>query len=126
MKGEVRKVTTLAEMAVEVLTTADGRAKTALGRAHAARWFAARAAGTSLPVGQAQPPDFPARPDKPERPGIVKALTERIAEGLDPYRTTGIDATVARNLSRAMEALGIRPSRRSQEVRGYRLDRLLE
>ena len=31
----------LAEMAVEVLTTADGRAKTALGRAHAATWFAA-------------------------------------------------------------------------------------
>ncbi|MFN3280082.1 MAG: DUF455 domain-containing protein, partial [Tabrizicola sp.] len=27
----------LAEMAVDVLTTADGRAKTALGRAHAAR-----------------------------------------------------------------------------------------
>jgi uncharacterized ferritin-like protein (DUF455 family) len=59
-------LTTLAEMAVEVLSTADGRAKTALGRAHAATWFAARAAGTSLPVGQARPPDFPARPGKPE------------------------------------------------------------
>ena len=57
---------TLAEMAVEVLTTADGRQKTALGRAHAATWFAARAAGTPLPVGQAKPPDFPARPDRPE------------------------------------------------------------
>ena len=57
---------TLAEMAVEVLTTADGRQKAALGRAHAATWFAARAAGTPLPVGHAAPPDFPARPDRPE------------------------------------------------------------
>ena len=36
---------TLAEMAVEVLSTADGRAKTALSHAHAARWRQARAAG---------------------------------------------------------------------------------
>jgi len=57
---------TLARMAVEVLTTADGRAKTALGRAHAARWFAAREAGTPVPLGEAQPPLRPARPDKPE------------------------------------------------------------
>jgi uncharacterized ferritin-like protein (DUF455 family) len=57
---------TLAEMAVAVLTTADGRAKTALSRAHAAAWFAARAAGTPLPIGQASPPDAPARPAAPE------------------------------------------------------------
>ncbi|MBL4917842.1 ferritin-like domain-containing protein [Szabonella alba] len=56
----------LSEMAVEVLTTADGRAKTALGRAHAARWFAAREAGTPLPIGKAAPPLRPARPDRPE------------------------------------------------------------
>lgn len=56
----------LAEMAVEVLTTADGRAKTALGRAHAARWFAAREDGTPLPIGRAEPPLRPARPAKPE------------------------------------------------------------
>ena len=56
----------LAERAVQVLTTADGRAKTALGRAHAADWFAARAAGTALPVGQADPPMRPARPQKPD------------------------------------------------------------
>ncbi|MWD30146.1 DUF455 domain-containing protein, partial [Aquicoccus sp. SCR17] len=43
-------------MAVEVLTTADGRAKTALSRAHAERWFAAREAGAPLPVGRADPP----------------------------------------------------------------------
>lgn len=42
---------TLAGMAVEVLTTADGREKTALGRQHAAAWFAARAAGQPLPIG---------------------------------------------------------------------------
>ena len=56
----------LAEMAVEVLTTADGRSKTALGRRHAATWFAARAAGTPLPIGKATPPMRPARPDRPE------------------------------------------------------------
>jgi uncharacterized ferritin-like protein (DUF455 family) len=57
---------TLAQMAVEVLTTADGRAKTALGRRHAAAWHAARAAGTPLPLGRAQPPARPARPAAPE------------------------------------------------------------
>ena len=56
----------LSEMAVEVLTTAEGRAKTALSRAHAARWFAARTAGAPLPIGRALPPDAPARPARPE------------------------------------------------------------
>jgi uncharacterized ferritin-like protein (DUF455 family) len=53
-------------MAVEVLTTADGRAKTALSHAHAARWFAQRAAGAPLAIGSATPPDRPGRPDRPE------------------------------------------------------------
>ena len=57
---------TLSQMAVEVLTTADGRAKTALGRKHAATWFAARAAGQPLAIGHAQPPLQPARPEKPD------------------------------------------------------------
>ena len=58
--------TCLAGMAAEVLATADGREKTALSRRHAAAWFAARAAGTPIPVGTASPPDRPARPARPE------------------------------------------------------------
>jgi uncharacterized ferritin-like protein (DUF455 family) len=57
---------TLAEMAVQVLATGDGRAKTALSHGHAAAWFAARAAGSPLPVGTASPPLRPARPARPE------------------------------------------------------------
>ena len=57
---------TLAQMAVDVLNTADGRQKTALGRRHAATWFAARAAGAPLAVGCATPPEAPARPAKPD------------------------------------------------------------
>lgn len=60
------RVESLAERAVEVLLCADGRTKAALSQAHAAAWFAARAAGTPLPIGQASPPDFPARPARPE------------------------------------------------------------
>ena len=58
--------TTLAELAVEVLTTADGRRKCAVSRRNAALWFEARAAGKPLPVGHATPPDRPARPARPE------------------------------------------------------------
>lgn len=57
---------TLAEMAVDVLRCADPREKTARSRRHAARWFAARETGGALPVGRAAPPDFPARPARPE------------------------------------------------------------
>ncbi|WP_093967267.1 ferritin-like domain-containing protein [Actibacterium lipolyticum] len=53
-------------MAVEVLTTADGREKTALSHKHAATWFAARKAGTPIEIGTASPPLQPARPEKPE------------------------------------------------------------
>ena len=56
----------LTQMAVDVLTTADGRAKTALSRQHAATWFAARAAGQVIPLGDAKPPLRPSRPEKPE------------------------------------------------------------
>ncbi|WP_407492881.1 ferritin-like domain-containing protein [Pseudooceanicola sp. MF1-13] len=74
---------TLAEMAVEVLTTADGRAKTALAHRHAAAWRAYRSGdGPDIAIGTALPPLKPARPDKPElldprdvprrRPGSLK------------------------------------------------------
>lgn len=57
---------TLSQMAVEVLCTADGREKTALSRAHAKTWFAARAAGQDIPLGNTAPPLQPARPARPE------------------------------------------------------------
>ena len=57
---------TLADCAVAVLTTADGRAKTALSRAVARAYFDRLDAGTPMPLGRAVPPDRPARPDRPE------------------------------------------------------------
>jgi uncharacterized ferritin-like protein (DUF455 family) len=56
----------LAEMAVQVLTTADGRAKAAISHANAAKWRASRAEGLPLPIGQATAPLRPARPEKPD------------------------------------------------------------
>ena len=53
-------------MAVDVLTTADGREKTAKSRRYAAEWFAAREAGEMPEVGQAEAPLRPSRPEKPE------------------------------------------------------------
>ena len=59
-------MTSLAGWAVAVLTTADGRAKTALSRQLAAAWFAARAAGTAPAIGNGSPPPRPARPPTPD------------------------------------------------------------
>jgi uncharacterized ferritin-like protein (DUF455 family) len=80
------QMATLTDMAVAVLTTADGRAKTTLSRHNAALWFAARAAGQPVTVGHATPPARPARPIFPQllsprdmprrRPGT---LTGRLA-----------------------------------------------
>ena len=56
---------TLAEMAVAVLTTADGREKAALSRRLAAQWQAARASGAPIAIGSAAPPLHPARPEQP-------------------------------------------------------------
>ncbi len=56
----------LAQMAVAVLTTADGAEKTALSRKYAAQWQAARAAGEKPKIGHATPPMMPARPAAPE------------------------------------------------------------
>ncbi len=57
---------TLTEMAVQVLTTADGRKKTELSRKHAQTWFRARETEHTIPIGQAKPPLQPARPESPE------------------------------------------------------------
>jgi uncharacterized ferritin-like protein (DUF455 family) len=57
---------TLAECAEAVLTTADGRAKTALSHRCAKAWFDSRASGQPMPIGSANPPDNPARPEKPD------------------------------------------------------------
>lgn len=53
-------------MAIEVLNVADGREKTALSHAHAATWFSARKNGVPIEIGHGDPPDHPARPDRPE------------------------------------------------------------
>lgn len=58
--------TTLAQMATEVLNTANPREKTALSRRLAAEWFASRKAGTHPATGTASPPLHPARPKEPE------------------------------------------------------------
>lgn len=60
------KTGSLTEMALEVLTTPDGRTKTALSRSHAADWFAARERGEKPLIGRAAPPLRPARPKHPE------------------------------------------------------------
>ncbi|MGB7319199.1 MAG: ferritin-like domain-containing protein, partial [Planktotalea sp.] len=56
----------LAQMAVDVLQTSDGREKTALSHKYAAEWRAARASGDLPEIGAATPPMHPARPDAPE------------------------------------------------------------
>lgn len=56
----------LAQMACDVLTTADGHEKTALSRRYAAEWFEARAKGLTPEIGTASPPLRPARPEKPD------------------------------------------------------------
>jgi uncharacterized ferritin-like protein (DUF455 family) len=82
----------LTQMAVDVLTTADGREKTAKSHAHAKTWFDSVASGNPLPIGNTSPPNDPARPAKPEllspndvpkrKPGSIKgraALLHAIA-----------------------------------------------
>ncbi|MCF6443644.1 ferritin-like domain-containing protein [Nereida sp. MMG025] len=59
-------MTTLTQMACEVLTTADAKEKTRLSRRHAKTWFEARKANKPIPIGMAEPPLRPARPAKPD------------------------------------------------------------
>ncbi|MEM7743011.1 MAG: ferritin-like domain-containing protein [Pseudomonadota bacterium] len=56
----------LAAAAAHVLNTADPHEKTRLSRAVAAEWQAARAMGQTPAIGHADPPDYPARPERPE------------------------------------------------------------
>ncbi len=57
----------LAQMATNVLTTADGREKTALSHSYAAAWFAYRTGDApEIAIGTANPPMHPARPEKPD------------------------------------------------------------
>lgn len=56
---------TLTAMAVDVLTTADGREKAAKSRAYAAIWQAARKNGDVIALGATPPPIAPARPPQP-------------------------------------------------------------
>lgn len=55
----------LTELGRGVLTTADARGKAARAREAAALWRAARASGAAR-LGEARPPDRPARPERPE------------------------------------------------------------
>ncbi|GLQ34345.1 rhamnosyltransferase [Amylibacter marinus] len=57
---------TLCELAMGVLTTADGREKAAKSHAAAKMWFASIEAGQPLEIGEAKPPLRPARPAQPE------------------------------------------------------------
>ncbi|MHA1128971.1 MAG: ferritin-like domain-containing protein, partial [Alphaproteobacteria bacterium] len=59
-------VTTLSEAAVAVLMTKDAHEKANLSRELAKLWFDSVEAGDPMPIGNASPPDTPARPDKPE------------------------------------------------------------
>lgn len=56
----------LAACADAILRTSDGREKTAFAHACADAWRASRAAGEPMPIGDASPPDHPARPAEPE------------------------------------------------------------
>ena len=64
--AETQRPTTLTAMAVDVLSTADGHAKTAKSRAYASVWKTARTTGEVLELGCSIPPDHPARPQRPE------------------------------------------------------------
>lgn len=57
---------TLSDMACAVLRCGDPDEKCRMSQDFAARWFAAREAGTPLAIGAATPPDRPARPARPE------------------------------------------------------------
>ena len=69
--------------------------------------------------------DRPADQHHPERKGIIAALVNREAPGIDPNCRDYIDIKVAKALARAMEQAGIRPSQRSRRVGDYILGDLI-
>src|SRR6516162_5909834 len=69
--------------------------------------------------------DRPADQHHPERKGILAAIINREAPGIDPNPRDYIDIKVAKALSRAMEQAGIRPSQRSRRVGDYILGDLI-
>lgn len=64
---------TLCELAIDILTTADAAEKAAKSLAAAELWFAARDSDTPMALGRATPPMQPSRPEHPEllAPGKV-------------------------------------------------------
>src|SRR5208337_5465785 len=69
--------------------------------------------------------DRPADEHHPERKGILAALINREAPGIDPNTRDYIDIKVAKALARAMEQAGIRPSQKSRRVGDYILGDLI-
>ena len=56
----------LAEMAVDILSTENAKEKAGKSLEYAAAWAASRDGGTPIEIGTATPPNFPARPAQPE------------------------------------------------------------
>jgi serine/threonine protein kinase len=69
--------------------------------------------------------DRPADAHHPERMGILAALINREAPGIDPNGRDSIDIKVAKAIARALEQAGIRPSQRSRRVGDYILGDLI-
>ena len=63
--------------------------------------------------------------DQKERKGIIRAITARDGQGIDPNLRTTIDIRVAKAISRAMESEGIHQSQRLRRVGDYILGDLI-
>src|SRR3954452_5462320 len=63
---------------------------------------------------------------RPGRKGILAALKNREAAGVDPTSRDAIDIKTAKALTRAMEQVGIRPSQKARRVGDYALRQLLD
>jgi serine/threonine protein kinase len=69
--------------------------------------------------------DQPAKDGKPETKGVLQALINRQAQGVNQYLNDVIDSKVSRSISLAIEQSGIRPSQRSRRVGDYILQNLI-